>query len=73
MRIFNKKEDDAFQVRLTELENLVGLGNGTGQQAAGSVDLQLEKEVRSGDKDLEGFHVEVIVEAKGEDEVTMGV
>lgn len=37
------------------------------------MDLQLEKEVRSGDKDLEGFHVEVIVEAKGEDEVTMGV
>lgn len=34
---------------------------------------KLEKEVRSGDKELEVFHIEVIVEAERGDEVIMEV
>lgn len=39
----------------------------------GTEELKLEKQVRSGDKELEVIHVEVIVEAERVDEVTMEV
>lgn len=70
MEIFNRNEDEEFQVRHTECEKLVGLPDGTVQQAAGTEELKLEKQVRSGDKELEVIHVEVIVEAERVDEVT---
>lgn len=73
MEIFNRNEDEEFQVRHTECEKLVGLPDGTVQQAAGTEELKLEKQVRSGDKELEVIHVEVIVEAERVDEVTMEV
>jgi len=43
---------------------LIGLPDGPGWQAADNVELLLEKEFISRDKELEVLHVEVIIEAE---------
>ena len=53
-----------FQVRHSEFKKLIGLPDGPGWQAADNVELTLEKEFRSRDKELEVLHVEVIIEAE---------
>jgi len=67
------RSEDVLQVTHPEFKKAVGLPEAAVEQAAGSVKLKLEKEVRSGDKGLEVIHIDVIADAKQVDELTMKV